>query len=189
MTKVYENVLNCKNSDEFRKWLELNHLTQKECWVKCKRGKPKDNSVFYYIDAVYTALSFGWIDSTYGLVDGVRMQRFSPRRKNSHWSELNKERCRWLIKNNLMSDEGFNKLPDLNEKFVIDDDILDILKSDDEMWKNFNEFPDLYKRIKISNIQKERKKADIFSRMLNNFIENTKKGKMPGSWNDYGRLL
>ena len=29
MTKVYENVLNCKNSDEFRKWLELNHLTQK----------------------------------------------------------------------------------------------------------------------------------------------------------------
>lgn len=52
MTKVYENVLNCKNSDEFRKWLELNHLTQKECWVKCKRGKPKDNSVFYYIDAV-----------------------------------------------------------------------------------------------------------------------------------------
>uniref|UniRef100_UPI0026EF3238 YdeI/OmpD-associated family protein n=1 Tax=Methanobrevibacter gottschalkii TaxID=190974 RepID=UPI0026EF3238 len=97
--------------------------------------------------------------------------------------------CRWLIKNNLMSDEGFNKLPDLNEKFVIDDDILDVLKSDDEVWKNFNEFPDLYKRIKISNIQKERKKADIFSRMLNNFIENTKKGKMPGSWNDYGRLL
>ena len=47
----------------------------------------------------------------------------------------------------------------------------------------------IYKRIKISNIQKERKKADIFSRMLNNFIENTKKGKMPGSWNDYGRLL
>ena len=88
-----------------------------------------------------------------------------------------------------MSDEGFNKLPDLNEKFVIDDDILDVLKSDDEVWKNFNEFPDLYKRIKISNIQKERKKADIFSSMLNNFIEYTKKGKMPGSWNDYGRLL
>ena len=40
-----------------------------------------------------------------------------------------------------MSDEGFNKLPDLNEKFVIDDDILDVLKSDDEVWKNFNEFP------------------------------------------------
>lgn len=183
----HSNVLDCKTPDEFRKWLEDNHLTQKECWIKCKRGKPVEG-VFSYIDAVYVALSFGWIDSTHGLVDGVRMQRFSPRRKNSHWSELNKERCRWLINHELMSENGFKQLPDLNEEFVIDEDILKALKSDEEIWNNFNEFPDLYRRIKIGNIQRERKKEDVFDRMLNNFLKKTKEGKMTGNWNDYGRL-
>lgn len=99
----YENILACKSNEEFRNWLSQNHLKEKECWIECKRGKIRDNDVFYYIDAVYTALSFGWIDSTYAIRDGVRLQRFSPRRKNSYWSELNKERCRWLIKNKLMT--------------------------------------------------------------------------------------
>ena len=183
----YENVLNCKNSQEFRKWLSENHSTQKECWVKCKRGKITSD-VFSYIDAVYVALSFGWIDSTYTLVDGVRMQRFSPRRKNSHWSELNKQRCRWLIENDLMNDSGYEQLPDLDEEFVIDNDILEVLKSDEEVWRNFSNFPELYRKIKLSNIQKEKNKKEVFDRMLSNFIKNTKKGKMYGNWNDYGRL-
>lgn len=184
----YSNILECKSPKEFRKWLMDNHLSQSECWVNCKRGKPQ-KGVFSYIDAVYVALSFGWIDSTYGLVNGVRMQRFSPRRKNSHWSELNKERCRWLIKKGLMSENGFKQLPDLNEEFKIDEDIFNALKSDSVIWDNFNSFPDLYCRIKIANIQKERKKEDIFNRMLTNFLNKTKEGKMTGNWNDYGRLF
>lgn len=184
----YENIINCRNKEEFRKWLENNHLTEKECWIDCKRGRIKNDSYFYYVDAVYTALCFGWIDSIYGKKDGVRLQRFSPRQKNSHWSELNKERCRWLIKNNLMTPEGFKTLPNLDEEFIIDDDILKSLKNDDETWKNFTNFPDLYKRIKIANIQKERKNSEVFKRMLNNFLKKTKENKMYGNWNDYGRL-
>lgn len=163
-------------------------MKQKECWIHCKRGKMKDDDVFYYIDAVYTALSFGWIDSTYGIKDGVRLQRFTPRRKNSYWSELNKERCRWLIKNNLMTKEGFKQLPDLEEEFKIDDDIIEILKKDSEIWKNFSDFPDLYKRIRIGNIQRHRKNKDNFKRMMSNFLKNTKNNKMYGNWTDYGRL-
>ncbi len=184
----HKNILNYKTNKEFRKWLKNNHKNEKECWITCKRGKPKKDKTLYYIDAVYTALSYGWIDSTYGLINGTRMQRFSKRRKNSHWSELNKERCRWLIKNNLMTEEGYKKLPDLNEKFTIDKDILKELKRDEEIWNNFNKLPELYKKIKISNIQKERKKADIFNKKLNNFLKNTKKGKIQGNWNDYGKL-
>ena len=36
------------------------------------------------------ALCFGWIDSSQKVIDGTRYQRFSPRKKNRHWSELNK---------------------------------------------------------------------------------------------------
>ncbi|WP_296885254.1 YdeI family protein [uncultured Methanobrevibacter sp.] len=181
------NILNFKNCWEFREWLEKNHSTQKECWVNCKRVKP-EKGVFSHIDAVYAALCYGWIDSTYGLIDGARMQRFSPRKKNSHWSELNKERCRWLIKKGLMTSDGFKILPDLDEEFVIDDDIITALKKDSEVWKNFLDFPDLYKRIKISNIQKERKNEENFKKKLNYFIKNTKSGKTLGNWDDYGRL-
>lgn len=180
------NILDCKNPEEFRKWLAFNHSTQNECWVKCKRGKV-GNGEFSYIDAVYVALSFGWIDSTYGLVDGIRMQRFSPRRKNSYWSELNKERCRWLIEHGLMSEKGFESLPDLDEEFKVDGYVLDVLKSDDEVWKNFSAFPDLYKRIKVSNIQKERNREEL-DKKLANFMKSVKKGKMVGNWNDNGRL-
>lgn len=184
----YENILKCKNNAEFRKWLCENHLKETECWIQCKRGKMVDENVFYYIDAVYTALSFGWIDSTYGKKDGIRLQRFTPRRKNSYWSQLNLERCRWLIKHDLMTDAGYEILPDLDEEFIIDEDILELLKKDPEVFNNFNNFPELYKKIKIGNIQKERKNKDVFNRMLTNFLKKTNENKMYGNWNDYGRL-
>jgi hypothetical protein len=44
------------------------------------------------------------------------------------------------------------------------------------------------KKIKIGNIQKERKNKDVFNRMLTNFLKKTKENKMYGNWTDYGRL-
>lgn len=87
-----------------------------------------------------------------------------------------------------MTEEGFKSLPDLDKEFEIDEDILKSLKEDRKVWTNFNNFPKLYQRVKISNIQKERKKSDVFNRMLENFVKNTKNNKMNGNWNDYGRL-
>lgn len=56
---------------------------------------------------VEEALCFGWIDSTVKkLSDGRLAQRLSPRKKGSHWTELNKERCRQLEERGLMTDSG-----------------------------------------------------------------------------------
>jgi len=185
----FRNILNCKNKEEFYSWLKSNHKTETECWIECKKGKMKDDSVFYYIDAVYMALCFGWIDSIHRQKYGVTLQKFSPRKKNSPWGELNKERCKWLIKNNLMSESGLSGLPDLETEFIIEADILEQLRKDQQIWENFNNFPELYRRIRVSNIQRERKKKDVFNRMLNHFLEETKKNKLYGEWNDQGRLL
>lgn len=87
-----------------------------------------------------------------------------------------------------MSEAGYETLPDLDEEFTIAEDILNKLKSDDEVWENFSNFPELYKRIRIANIERERKKKDVFERMLTNFLEKTKENKIYGNWNDYGRL-
>lgn len=96
---------------QLRDWLQENHASAKECWVVMSRAK-NPVGVLPYLDVVEEALCFGWIDSTMKrLPDGRLAQRLSPRRKKSHWTELNKERCRRLIQEGKMTDTGLNVIP------------------------------------------------------------------------------
>ncbi len=56
----FKNILDCKTKEEFKQWLENNHEKKKNVGFFCKKGKIKEEDVFYYIDAVYIALS--WMD-------------------------------------------------------------------------------------------------------------------------------
>lgn len=78
------NILKCKTSKDFYDWLLLNSQVEKECWIECKKGKTNGDDL-NYIDTVYVALCFGWIDSIHKSKDGVQLQKFSPRTKNSPW--------------------------------------------------------------------------------------------------------
>lgn len=188
---MLHNLLNVKNRDEFRLWLIKNHKTATECWVVVKRGRPQNDNTFWYVDAVEEALCFGWIDSTVKRLDnGITAQRFAPRRKNSLWSELNKERCRRMEKAGRMTDSGRAVLPDMSPSgFVIDNDILKLLQADETVWHNFLNFPPLYRRIRIDTIQIKKKQPELFNSRLKKFIELTKRNMMFGEWNDNGRLL
>lgn len=185
------NILKAKNREELRLWLENNYEIQKECWVIVKRNKPQNDDTFWYIDAVEEALCFGWIDSTVKKLDnGITIQRLSPRKKGSIWSELNKERCRRMEKLGKMIQAGKKVLPDMSEKgFNIDIDILEALKKDEIVWATFHKFPSLYQRVRIDTIQIKKKNPQLFQKRLEKLIENTKKGIMYGEWNDNGRLL
>ncbi len=89
-----------------------------------------------------------------------------------------------------MTDAGRKVLPDMSENgFVIDGEILCALKSDEEIWRNFQNFPPLYQRVRIDTIQIKKKQRELFESRLQKFLENTKKGTMFGEWNDNGRLL
>jgi uncharacterized protein YdeI (YjbR/CyaY-like superfamily) len=73
----------------FRSWLEKNHDAAIELWIgfyKVHSGK----KAMTYAEAVDEALCYGWID---GLVkrydDAAFMQRFTPRKAKSTWSEIN----------------------------------------------------------------------------------------------------
>jgi len=189
-TSVESNILDVKNRIEFRKWLKLHSLSEAECWVELKRGKPKDAKLFYYLDAVEEALCFGWIDSTQKVIDGKRMQRFSPRKKKSPWSELNKERVRRLEKLGLMTDAGRNVLPAMDENsFKLDGDIEAALKAA-RCWSKFLNFPPLYQRVRAYNVSfYKSRNPEIYNKALEHLIAETQKGKMFGEWNDYGRLL
>ena len=90
-----------------RQWLMKHHQTEKECWVVTYRQQRPTWDALLYTDVVEEALCFGWIDSTLKkTADGKLVQRLSPRRKNSHWTELNKRRCHDLEQRGLMTNAG-----------------------------------------------------------------------------------
>lgn len=105
------NLLEFTSRSELRQWLYEHHATERECWVTTTRSKCPAVPAIPYIDVVEEALCFGWIDSTLKrLPDGRLAQRLSPRRKGSHWTLLNKERCADLEARGLMTDAGRNAL-------------------------------------------------------------------------------
>ena len=187
------NILPYTNRYDFRQWLAVNYATATECWIGIKKSKPQSDTddTLYYLDAVEEALCFGWIDSTNRVQDGKHIQRFSPRKKNSPWSELNKERCRRLEKLGLMTDAGRQVLPNMsNDDFSIDPDIMSAFSANQIAWENFCKFPKLYQRVRLDTIQRDKRKdLDTFRNRLDRLVLNSEKGKMFGDWNDYGRLL
>ena len=185
-----KNILQIDNRKDFREWLKLHADSENECWIELKRGRPVDDNKFYYLDAVEEALCFGWIDSTHAVIDGVRMQRFSPRKKNGPWTELNKERVRRLEKLGLMTDAGRAVLPAMGARsFRIDPDIEAAMKTA-RCWSKFKSFPPLYQRVRAYNVAFYKKRDPaMYSQTLDHLICETKKGRMFGEWNDYGRLL
>jgi uncharacterized protein YdeI (YjbR/CyaY-like superfamily) len=100
-------LLEYSERSQLRAWLQENHSTEKECWVVMSRSKTPPPGILPYIDVVEEALCFGWIDSTLKrLPDGRLAQRLSPRRRNSHWTKLNMERCMDLEDRGLMTPAG-----------------------------------------------------------------------------------
>jgi len=185
----YKNLLDINDRHAFRAWLEAHADKEPECWVVVKRGSPTEAGLLYYLDAVEEALCFGWIDSTQRVIDDRRYQRFSPRRKNGHWTELNKARVRRLEKLGLMTDAGRRVLPEMDtDDFVPTADIEAALKANGA-WANYLSFPPLYRRVRVSNILFYKKRnPSAYQRMLDRFVAATKQGKTYGEWNDYGRL-
>ena len=165
---------------DWREWLEKN-FKEKEIWLvfsKKASGKPRIS----YNDAVEEALCFGWIDSQVKALDEESSaQRFSPRNPKSGYSQANKERLRWLLKENLLHpsiQETAKKV--LEEKFVFPPDIINALKANTTTWKNYQKFSSAYKRIRIAYIDAARKRPEEFKKRLANFIKKTRENKQIG---------
>jgi uncharacterized protein YdeI (YjbR/CyaY-like superfamily) len=90
----------------FRAWLETHHASQRELLVGFHRvatGQPS----MTYAQALDQALCYGWIDGVRRRVDERRwVQRYTPRRRGSHWSEVNVRRAGELIELGLMRPAG-----------------------------------------------------------------------------------
>jgi len=78
-------------------WLEEEHATSDGLWLKiAKKGSGIETVTF--AEALDAALCYGWIDSQRGGFDErFFLQRFTPRKPRSEWSQVNREKVAKLM--------------------------------------------------------------------------------------------
>lgn len=91
---------------ELRAWLDEHHDTATELWVGLyKKGSGRPSVA--WSEVVDEALCFGWVDSVrHGIDDERYMNRLTPRKPNSNWSEANIRRVQELTKQRRMRAAG-----------------------------------------------------------------------------------
>jgi uncharacterized protein YdeI (YjbR/CyaY-like superfamily) len=93
-------------SADFWEWLEANHATEPELWLKIYKKASAQPSVDWN-EAVIEALCWGWIDGVKKSLDEEAfLQRFTPRRVGSNWSKRNREHVDRLLAAGRMQPPG-----------------------------------------------------------------------------------
>ena len=91
---------------QLEKWLEVNHGTERELWVRIFK-KGSDTESVTWDDCVVAAIAWGWIDGQRRSFDEVSfLQRLTPRRAKSNWSKKNTEHAERLIAEERMQPPG-----------------------------------------------------------------------------------
>jgi uncharacterized protein YdeI (YjbR/CyaY-like superfamily) len=96
--------------EEWEAWLEREHASSDGVWVKFAK---KDSGVptVVYADAVESALCYGWIDSQVKSLDErFYLQKFTPRRAKSKWSQINREKIEELMRQGRMKPAGLEQV-------------------------------------------------------------------------------
>ncbi|WP_344532458.1 YdeI/OmpD-associated family protein [Streptomyces albiaxialis] len=95
---------------EWEAWLEERHGEADGVWIKLAKKGTGVTSVSY-AEAVEVALCFGWIDGQSRRLDETYwLQKFTPRRSRSKWSQINRERATELIERGLMRPAGLREI-------------------------------------------------------------------------------
>jgi uncharacterized protein YdeI (YjbR/CyaY-like superfamily) len=176
---------------EWRMWLEENHDTAEEVWLRYYK-KPSGKPRIPYDAAVEEALCFGWIDGKIKRIDeDYYIQRFTPRRPGSRWSKYNVDRIRKLIREGLMDKAGLKAFQEALDKPeliyddrrdgnpVMPDDLNDKLSKNKTALENFMNFPQSSRRIYIEWLNSS-KKPETRLRRIEKIIGFAEKNHKPG---------
>lgn len=100
-----------QTSAQWRNWLAKHHESESEAWLVFYKRDTGQASIAYE-DAVDEALCFGWIDSLIKRLDETRYARkFTPRKPDSRWSTLNRNRYARLVESGRLTEAGRKRAP------------------------------------------------------------------------------
>ena len=176
---------------EWRDWLERNHKKENEVWLvyyKKHTGKPR----IPYDDAVEEALCFGWIDSIVKRVDEeTYIQKYTPRKDRSIWSELNKRRALKMIRQKRMTRAGLAKIDEAKksgewtkertgeEAATLPPKLEKALAANEKARDNFNNFTPNQRRQYVGWILSA-KREDTRDKRIAVVVERSARNEKPG---------
>ncbi|MDH5216757.1 MAG: YdeI/OmpD-associated family protein [Gammaproteobacteria bacterium] len=180
-----------KRRTDFRHWLSKNHDQVPELWLAFyKKGTTKKSIT--NSDAVEEALCFGWINGKVRKLDEeIYIQRFTPRKDKSIWSDINKKRIAELTKKGLMTESGLEKVRigkkngswnsvDLNVDIEhLPDDVATAFKKNKEAEENFKHFTANQQRDYLWWIENA-KRADTRKKRIIELIKRCERNIRPG---------
>ena len=95
-----------KDAASFYAWLGKHHDKEDEVWIKIHKAGSGLESITPK-EAIDAALCWGWIDAIRkGLDDRSYLQRYTPRRGKSIWSQINVDNVTRLTKEGRMTEHG-----------------------------------------------------------------------------------
>ncbi len=169
--------LNFRDGVRWRRWLEKNQSAEDGAWVIIHKKGSKEEGLRYE-EAVDEAVCFGWIDGGMRRLDGERFRLwFSPRRRGSVWSLLNRERAERMIEAGLMTEAGLRAVEDAKESGMWDaaytsrvepevpDDLLEALKEDGKAWENFEGFSNSAKLMYVHWVENAKREGTRMRRI------------------------
>lgn len=149
------------NVEEWRAWLEENHLNAQAVWlVNYRKSSGKDTIT--WSESVDVALCYGWIDSKKIKIDDEKTHQFFCKRKaKSTWSKINKDKVEKLIEQGLMRRAGMHsiEIAKKNGSWNILDEVEALIIPDD-LKEAFNHSPDV--KDFFDNISKSSKKSILY---------------------------
>jgi uncharacterized protein YdeI (YjbR/CyaY-like superfamily) len=172
---------------KLRSWFEKNHSKLPELWLgfyKKDSGKP---SVTYQ-EALDEALAFGWIDGIRkSLGEESYVIRFTPRKKNSIWSQVNIRRIAELTKLGRMHESGKTvfetRNPEKANRYSFEQEELKFSSAEEKKfranksaWKFFNDSPPSYRKPATWWVLSA-KKEETRTRRLQQLIEDSANGR------------
>lgn len=175
---------------EFREWLEQNHDKASELLLGFHRKASGKKSITY-AEALDEALCFGWIDGVRKKLNETSfVQRFTPRKPRSIWSNINVAHIERLTKEGRMHASGLeayarrdpkrtgiysfeNRPKELSPAFE------KRFRANKKAWEFFQAQPPYYKRLLIFRTMSA-KKEETRVRRLEQLIEVSAKGERMG---------
>lgn len=105
------NTFHPQTLDEWRCWLDEHHASETEVWLIFHKRHTGLTTIEYQ-EALDEALCFGWVDSLVRRLDDQRYARkFTPRRHDSRWSDVNRKRYAELNSEGRLTPPGIERAP------------------------------------------------------------------------------
>ncbi len=160
-TSPYNRRVHFRSRKEWRAWLQAHHAKESEIWLTHYRVSSSQPGVRHQ-EAVEEALCFGWIDGRLKKIDDERYKlRYSPRRPNSPWSRINREKAEKLIRSGRMTAAGLARIEEAKKAGTwqraytnrtrerMPSDLKAALLENGQAWDNFSRFANTYRNMYI----------------------------------------